>query len=163
MALLTFCASRTLPNTHIISQTMYTQSAFAFGPYVAHFALFPSEKQREYGEKSISSSASPDAHKELLQAYFASREATYTLKAQFSSSLVQHPVDNASVVWPESTAPFLALADLTFPKQESYSEARLKWWEDEIALSPFNSLEAHKPLGSVNRLRKRVYEMVSSS
>jgi len=151
-------APGTLPNTHLMSQTMYTQSAFAHGQYIAHYGLFPAEDQVALGQSSISSDASPDAHKELLQDFFSSRSATYTLKAQFSSSLTQHPVEDAAVVWPESSAPWFELGTLTFPKQESFSDARLEWWEDHIALTPYNGLEAHRPLGSVNRLRKRVYQ-----
>lgn len=143
--------------------TDYQTAAFSHGPYVAHYALFPAEDQVALGQTSISSDASPEAHKELLQAYFQARSASYILKAQFSSSLTQHPVENAALVWPESTAPWFELATVTFPKQDSFSEARLEWWEDHIALTPFNGLEAHRPLGSINRLRKRVYEQVCIS
>ena len=171
-------APGTLPNTHLIGHTMYTQckflrrdnsagihkklAAFAHGLYVAHYALFPSESQSHLGNEPVSDDASSDAHKELLQTYFASNSATYTLKAQFSSSKTQHPVEDASVVWPESSAPWFELATVTFPAQESFSSARLEWWEERIALSPFNGLAAHRPLGSVNRLRKHVYAQVSN-
>jgi hypothetical protein len=33
------------------------------------------------------------------------------------------------------------------------------FWEDRMKLSPWNALAEHQPLGSINRLRKMVYEM----
>lgn len=36
---------------------------------------------------------------------------------------------------------------------------RRTFWEDRIKLSPRDTLAAHQPLGSINRLRKIVYDM----
>lgn len=34
---------------------------------------------------------------------------------------------------------------------------RRVFWEEKMSLSPWNCLDAHRPLGSINRLRKIVY------
>ncbi|GAA6034936.1 hypothetical protein JCM8097_009374 [Rhodosporidiobolus ruineniae] len=149
-----------LPDTPIIGMTMYSQSAFRYGPYIARFSLAPTHpSQLTLSNKTqLSSSAAPDEHIKHLQSHFTSNPATYTLRAQFSSSLSAQPVEDASVVWSEITAPWFDLAELTFEPQETFSSARKEWWEDRIALSPFGGLEEHRPLGSINRLRERVYE-----
>lgn len=74
------------------------------------------------------------------------------------SDLTHQPVEDASTAWDDFLSPWHDLAAVEFPPQETYSDERRTWWDDRIALSPFNGLEEHKPLGSVNRLRKRVYE-----
>jgi hypothetical protein len=33
------------------------------------------------------------------------------------------------------------------------------FWEDKMKLNPWDALVEHRPLGSINRLRKIVYEM----
>lgn len=171
-----------LPNLPVIGMQMFTQcktllnpltpgvfsctlllfltAAFRYGPYIAHFSLKPTHPSQTALSNSfqISSSASPDEHSNQLRAYFSQNEATYDLIAQFSSSLENQPVEDASVVWDEATAPWLTLGQLRFDRQESLSAERREWWENENALSPFNALEEHRPLGSINRLRKRVYE-----
>jgi hypothetical protein len=55
-------------------------------------------------------------------------------------------------------APWHDIATITFPSQESFSDERRIWWEDKIALSPWVGVKEHRPLGGINRLRKRVYE-----
>lgn len=57
-------------------------------------------------------------------------------------------------------APWHDIATVTFSSQETFSDARRIWWEDKIALSPWVGVVDHKPLGGINRLRKRVYDEV---
>ena len=134
-------------------------AAFACGPYVAHFSLAPlSTAQSSYVRRPIPSDATATFHRDSLRTYYHSDSASYTLRAQFASDLSKHPVEDASVEWDEKTAPWHDLATVTFPAQETFSDERRIWWEDTIGLSPWNGLKDHRPLGSVNRLRKKVYE-----
>jgi hypothetical protein len=66
-------------------------------------------------------------------------------------------VEDASVEWDEKTAPWHDIATIRFPSQEAFSNERRIWWEEKAALSPWDGIVDHKPLGSINRLRKRVY------
>lgn len=138
---------------------MYSQSAFRYGPYIAHFSLLPTNPSQTHLGTYIPllPGASPTALQEQLHTYFSSNPATYTIRAQFASSKSAHNVEDAGGTWYESTAPWFELGTIELPAQESYSEARRVWWEDKIALSPWNGLVEHQPLGSINRLRKRVY------
>jgi hypothetical protein len=54
--------------------------------------------------------------------------------------------------------PWHDIATITFPSQESFSDERRRWLEDKIALSPWVGVKEHRPLGGINRLRKRVSE-----
>jgi hypothetical protein len=135
-------------------------ASFSYGPYVAHFSLSPaSDAQKPYEGKTIPSSADGIYHRESLHSYYTFNSATYTLRAQFASDLSKHPVEDASIEWDEKTAPWHDLATITFPAQETFSDARRVWWEDHIALTPWSGLKDHKPLGSINRLRDKVYKM----
>jgi hypothetical protein len=63
------------------------------------------------------------------------------------------------VVWDEATAPYQPIATIEFPPQDSLTAERRVFWEDKMKLNPWDALEEHQPLGSINRLRKTVYEM----
>ena len=48
---------------------------------------------------------------------------------------------------------------MVIPKQEEVmARGRRTGWEERVRLSPFRGLEAHRPLGSVNRLRGYDYK-----
>ena len=63
------------------------------------------------------------------------------------------------MVWDEDTAPYQTIATVEFPPQDAFGAERRVFWEDKMELSPWNGLMKHQPLGSINRLRKTVYEM----
>lgn len=135
-------------------------ASFSYGPYAAHYSLTPtSPDQQEYHNKLIPSDACPTFHRTSLHEYYTSHSATYTFRAQFASDLTKHAVEDASTEWDVKTAPWHDIATLDIPKQETYSDARRLWWEEKIALSPWSGLADHRPLGSINRLRKKVYAM----
>lgn len=135
-------------------------AAFRYGPYVAHFSLVPiAEEQKPFVNASqYSSSDSPTVLKEHIESYYSKHGTRYAFRAQFASDLSRQPVEDASTSWDAFFSPWHDLAIVDFPSQNTFSDKRRSWWDDRIALSPFNGLKEHTPLGSVNRLRKRVYE-----
>jgi hypothetical protein len=61
--------------------------------------------------------------------------------------------------WDEEKFPFKTVAQLVFPRgQDSSDSARRTFWEDKMKLNIWYGLRDHQPLGSVNRLRKRLYQ-----
>ena len=134
-------------------------AAFRYGPYVCHMSLVPhAPKQKELA--SASSHSSSDSFMVLrdgISEYYSNHAAEYVFRAQFVTDLKHQPVEDASTAWDEFSSPWHDLAIVKFPPQATYSDARRAWWDNKIALSPFNGLSAQSPLGSVNRLRKRAY------
>lgn len=148
-----------LPNQHFLSYVLYSQSSYRWGPYVVKYALFPTgELQKSLEKKKIEDSSDPDQHSKWLQEFFSKNEATYDLRVQLCQSLSQQPVEDCSVAWDETAFPFQTVASLVFPKQESFSNDRRIFWEDAMKLNVWYGLKDLQPLGSVNRLRKRLYE-----
>ncbi|QDS76260.1 hypothetical protein FKW77_001503 [Venturia effusa] len=148
-----------LPNRHFLSYTMYSQSSYRWGPYVVKYALFPTgELQKSLEKQKIEDSSDPEQHSNWLQDFFSKNEATYDLRVQLCQSLSQQPVENCSVAWDETAFPFQTVAKIVLPKQESFSNDRRIFWEDAMKLNVWYGLKDMQPLGSVNRLRKRLYE-----
>ena len=118
-----------------------------------------SEAQKPFIGKAAPSDAPPTFNRDHLSEYYSSSAATYTFRAQFASDTARHAIEDASTEWDEGTAPWHDLATVEFPAQETFSSGRRVWWEDTVALSPWNGVKEHRPLGSINRLRRKVYAM----
>ena len=155
-----------LPNQHFLSYTMYSQSAYRFGDYMAKLALFPSsDLQTALAQGAVITEASePEQHSHWLREYFQHHDAEYDLRAQLFVAPSQQPVEDTSVPWDETAFPFETVGRVKIPAgQDAFSAARRTFWDDRIRLNVWYGLEAHRPLGSVNRLRKELYKMSSKT
>ncbi len=65
-------------------------------------------------------------------------------------------IENASHAWPDSF-PFVHVATLMIPLQE-FNTPELRERCERLVFTPWHGLEAHRPLGGINRLRRAVYE-----
>lgn len=65
-------------------------------------------------------------------------------------------IENASLPWPDHI-PFVPVATLTIPLQE-FDTPELNARCESFVFTPWHGLEAHRPLGGINRLRRAVYE-----
>ena len=64
--------------------------------------------------------------------------------------------------WLEERAPFYKVATITIPEQIFDTPEQNKFCED-LAFTPWHALPEHRPLGSVNRLRKVIYAHISTT
>lgn len=154
-------APASLPNQHFMSYTMYSQSAYRYGDYVAKYALFPSGHfQQQLAEKAkVTEESDPEQHSIWLREYFASHSADFEFRIQLCRSLSEQSVEDCSKPWDEEKYPFETVARLTLPAgQDVFDPRRRSCWDDHMKLNVWYGLEAHRPLGSVNRLRKEVYK-----
>jgi hypothetical protein len=67
------------------------------------------------------------------------------------------PIEDPTVAW---TSQYIKVASLTIHPQTFDSNARMEFG-DNLSFNPWHSLPEHRPLGSFNRVRKRVYEVMS--
>jgi len=155
-----------LPNQHFLSYTMYSQSAYRWGPYVVKYALFPTTEVQQNFAKThqITDDSDPEQHSNWLSSFFSDpqNEATYDLRVQLCQSLATQPVEDAGVPWDETAFPFQTVGKVVLPGGQSvFSSERRIFWDDSMALNVWYGLEEHRPLGSVNRLRKELYQRSS--
>lgn len=137
---------------------MFTQSAFRFGDYYGHMAMFPVlDSMTEKVSEKVPSNAPFTQISDWLFDYFSTSPAKYDFKIQLGTSSEHHPTEDASIVWDEVTSPYQTIGTIEFPRQDSFSQERRVFWEDHMRLDPWRGLQAHRPLGSINRLRKHVY------
>lgn len=154
-----------LPNQHFLSYTMYSQSAYRWGPYVAKYALFPTGKFQEVLTQShqIRDESSPEQHSAWLREWFnGDKDAAYDLRVQLCQDLSKQAVEDTSVQWDESEFLFRTVGKVVLPVgQDVFGADRRALWDDHMNLNVWYGLEEHRPLGSVNRLRKELYQRSS--
>jgi hypothetical protein len=69
-------------------------------------------------------------------------------------------VECSEIEWKEDVAPFHKVATIHIPKQTFATPARDSLGEN-LSFTPWHALPEHRPLGSVNRVRRHVYEEIS--
>lgn len=146
------------PETHILGETFYSQVPMRWGDYVAKVALAPvSPELTALTGAPLTVNGRPNGLREAVSAFFAEHEGVWELRAQLRTDAGTMPVEDASVIWPEETSPYVTVARLVAPRQETWSEARIRAIDDGLSFSPWHGLEAHRPLGSIMRARRAAY------
>ncbi len=95
-----------------------------------------------------------------MAAALAERDAIFDFRIQTQTVPRRMPIENASVIWPERLSPPMTAARLMLPRQVFDSPAQMAF-ASALAINPWHALPAHRPLGSQNRARKRIYEELS--
>lgn len=86
--------------------------------------------------------------------------ACFVLQIQRQNVNTYMPIEDTSIEWRESDAPFETVAKINVPAQD-FDTPALNLQCDNQSFNPWFGLEAHRPIGGINRLRKAVYEAVS--
>jgi hypothetical protein len=86
----------------------------------------------------------------------AAGEWAFDLMVQVQTDPHRMPVENATVKWPERLSPYVPVARLRLPAQRFDSDAQLAF-ADALRYNPWHSCPEHRPLGSSNRARRRMY------
>lgn len=87
--------------------------------------------------------------------------ATFKFSVLLQPDYESHPVDRPGVSWLTGTNSPVDLATITIAQTDRASFAKTQAEGEQTAFNPWNTLEAHKPLGAINRVRRRVYHELS--
>ena len=146
------------PETHILGETFYSQVSLRWGAYVAKVAVAPvSPALTVLTSASLNVNGRPNGLREAVTAFFAENEGVWELRAQLRTDEETMPVEDASQPWPEDQSPYVAVARLTVPRQDAWSEDKMRRIDDGLAFNPWHALAAHRPLGAIMRARRAVY------
>lgn len=147
-----------MPETHILGETFFSQAAMRYGDYVCKLNAAPlSENLKALTGKGIDT-GNPSVLRDLVVEFFNTNDAEYEIGIQLCTDLEKMPVEDASVEWSEEASPYRAVAKLLIPAQNAYGNERRVYGDDGLAFSPWHALPEHQPLGSIQRVRKPVYD-----
>lgn len=86
--------------------------------------------------------------------------ACFVLQIQRQDANRFMPIEDTSIEWREQDSPFQTVAKITLPPQD-FDTPALNLQCDNLSFNPWFGIDAHRPIGGINRLRKAVYEAVS--
>ncbi len=138
----------------------FSQTPYALGPLCVKYMvqpLDPAEQRAVVLTKEQMAARGPNCLREAMALHLANHAATLALCVQLPPDAAAEQVDDATRLW--ETAP-IRLATITIPAQEFERPANDALAEN-ISFSPWHCLHEHRPLGSVNLARRRVYREAS--
>ena len=161
------------PATHILGESFSTVAPLRYGEYVAKIGFAPSSANlKSLTGKHIDLGADYNALEELIKHSFRDETAVWEVKVQLAlaedptlEEKDKHfPIEKADTVWPEMEekgkpgSPWQTVATVTVAPQDTYSDARQLFVDEQLSFTPFHALSAHRPLGGIMRARLKAYE-----
>lgn len=148
------------PRTHPLGETYFTQLPVLYGDYMARISIAPvSPALTALHDARLDMMGKPDAMRQAVTEFFADSTlaAEWELRVQLCTDIEKMPIEDASVTWAEEESPYIAVARITALPQAVPDDAQLHAADDRLAFSPWHGITAHRPLGSLMRVRKDVY------
>jgi len=140
------------PFSGFATEPFFSAAPLCCGPFAVRVRLLPPAGQQP--------AATPPAHwPDDVLGRLARGPLVWRLQLQFFVDEARTPIEDASVDWPESVAPYLDVADLLVEPQDVDGPAGRAFAEtvERAVFDPWAALAAHRPLGEVMRARKAVY------
>ena len=135
--------------------TYWSAVPFALGENLAvKYVLSPNDALTE------EIGTGPTAMREVMAKTLEARRVTFDFKVQEFLDEGSTPIDDAWHVWDEEEALPVSLASLHIPRQ-SFATVERDRFGESMAFNPWHTLSAHKPLGSMNRVRGALYAALS--
>ena len=155
------------PAVHILGESFTTVVPVRYGNYVAKVGFAPaSESLRTLTGESIDLGEDYNALEELIKRFFRHETAVWDVKVQLALAPNpaaddkdnKFPIEDASKEWPKEESPWQTVARITVAPQDTYSDARQLFFDNQLSFTPWHALAAHRPLGGVMRSRLKAYE-----
>ena len=147
------------PETNPLGEIYYSQVPVLFGEYFGKICVRPLSPSLQALHKApVDLKNRPDGLRDAVSAYFEEQGGEWELCVQLCTDAGEMPVEDASVVWDETLSPYRPVARLVFGAQAAWSDARARSIDEGLAFSPWHGVAAHRPLGSVMRVRRGAYE-----
>jgi len=83
-------------------------------------------------------------------------DVEFDLMVQVQTDPHLMPIEDSSVRWSETLSPFIPVATVHIPKQQFESPALIEFTK-RLKMNPWHCLPEHRPLGNLNRARRRLY------
>lgn len=146
-------------NVDPLGETYFSVTPFRYGDYVAKFKLKPiSPDLTKLTDTFIDASVRENAIRETVQAEMQGTRGVWEFQVQLCRNLEEQPIEDPTVEWKEEDAPFVTVATVTGSPQDSWSDVNVQKVDEKMRFSVWTGLEAHRPLGNINRARKAPYQ-----
>ncbi|MNF57343.1 Catalase [compost metagenome] len=142
--------------------TYFSVSPYKFGEANAKFRVMPDPENCPVYSLAEQNRNLPNFLRSALNQQLSTDRvpACFVLQIQRQDANKYMPIEDTSIEWKESDVPFETVARINVPAQD-FDTPALNLQCDNQSFNPWFGIEAHRPIGGINRLRKAVYEAVS--
>jgi hypothetical protein len=148
------------PVASLTEETFWSRAPFAIGPVAVRFRIAPSGNRGEVGQhRGDPGEARQDADylRDDLVSRLRAGDVEYRFEIQRFNNERETPIEDGAVPW---TTPFETLATIVLPQQDLTTEEALADHRvvEAMEFSPWHASDDFRPLGSLNRARRLVYD-----
>jgi catalase len=142
--------------------TYFSVSPYKFGEANAKFRVMPDPENCPVYSLAEQNRNLPNFLRSALNQQLSTDRvpACFVLQIQRQDANKYMPIEDTSIEWKESDVPFETVARINVPAQD-FDTPALNLQCDNQSFNPWFGIEAHRPIGGINRLRKAVYQAVS--
>jgi hypothetical protein len=134
----------------------WSEEPYKLGPHAIKFSARPISRSANAKPEN----PGPEFLREALLKQLEKEDVYFEFVVQLQTDPVNMPVEDPSVVWDEALSPFQRVALIRIPKQDPTAFKDLAFGE-QLSFTPWHALPEHRPLGSINRARRVVYDAIS--
>lgn len=146
------------PNVEPLGETYNSVTPFRYGEYIAKFQLRPiAPAMLELTGETIDPAGDPDAIRHRLQDETPAMDLAWEFGVQLCRDLDEQPIEDPTVEWDEEKFPFLRVGEVRAAPQDSWSPDRVREIDEGMRFSVWTGIDAHRPLGNINRARRDTY------
>jgi Catalase len=143
-----------VPN--LLETRYWSQTPYLIGSRAAKYSAIPSTRRRNY--------ALLLGGKNYLRKGMIVRlkdEVNFEFALQLQTSPKKMPVEDPTIEWPQHLSPFQTVARIRVLPQE-FNTTECLSREENLSFAPWHSLPEHRPIGGINRARRKMYEVIST-
>ncbi len=140
-----------------LSTQYFSNTAYKLG---THNIKFSAQSCSVTEVESKKDKTDPDFLRITMAKELEAGAACFNFMVQLQNADQYMPIEDPSIEWKESNSPYITLAKITIPAQQFDTEEQQSFCEN-LSFSPWNAIEAHRPIGELNRIRKEVYQASS--
>jgi hypothetical protein len=155
MSLELLVSLRKVPN--VLELQYFSSVPSKLGPLAVKFAAKPVlQRKSEMPRKPVSD----NYLRERLQEQLAQESVSFDFMLQVQKDPYAMPIENALIPWSEEVSPFIKVATIKILRQSFDSPEQMVNC-DNLSFTPWHSLPEHRPIGSISRVRRIVYNEIS--
>jgi catalase len=121
---------------------------------------FSSSPCEERSKEEAQDQSSPNFLRHAMQDRLQGEEACFDFKIQTRPD-ASFEVEDVVKEWDAEKAPFVPVGQIIIPKQ-LFDTAVLNEACEKMTYNPWHTIAEHKPLGTINRMRRVVYQTIST-
>jgi hypothetical protein len=157
----TFPRPRAFRIDSLLSLSYFSQTPYRWTDGAVKYRVTASPSTRAVVPRFTRAADTPHYLRDTMMRHLAAENVVLDFAVQFQADAARMPIEDPMVIWDEQTAPFHKIATIVIPAQDFHTAEHWAWAE-KISFTPWRTLEDHRPLGGINRMRRLVYEEISA-